>query len=264
MLDKHRITILGSGNVAWQLSRSLAKSGYQIEAIYSRQQRHAEELAQLFQDCTVVLNTDFSKSNSGVFLLAVSDNALEEVISALVVPSGALIAHTSGSVSVEVLNGFSRYGVLYPLQTFTKGKETDLREVPFGIEGSDETVLAELSALAASLSKNVQHINSAQRKIIHLAAVFACNFTNHLLSISQEILKMEQLDLELLRPLVTETIQKAFELGPQKAQTGPAIRGDKKILEQHIDLLRNTPELQELYRLFSKRIERQFDNLIMC
>jgi predicted short-subunit dehydrogenase-like oxidoreductase (DUF2520 family) len=158
---------------------------------------------------------------------------------------------------MTVLERFPKHGVFYPLQTFTKTKPVDLSEVYFGIEASGKDVYEQLFQLAFTLSEKVQSMSSAQRKVIHIAAVFACNFTNHLFSISKQILEKEQLNFELLKPLVNETVEKAFLLGPDQAQTGPAIRGDEKIIQQHLQYLTDIPDLQNLYRLLSENIRKQ-------
>lgn len=251
------ITFIGSGNVAWHFGKAFVAAGHSIDAVYSRQSSNAKALADLFFGCSVAVHTDFSKSNSDIFIIAISDSAIEKVVSEVTIPENAIVAHTSGSVPMKVLNKFPRHGVFYALQTFTKEKELNLSEVPFGIEASDEATYKKLNELALSLSEKVQPINSAQRKIVHIAAVFACNFTNHLFSISESILKKEQLDFSLLQCLIKETVQKSLEIGPRKAQTGPAIRGDEKIIQQHLDYLSNEPEIQELYKLFSDRIGKK-------
>jgi|SRR6187402_2850418 len=250
-----KITLIGSGNVAWHLGKAFVKAGHSIEAVYSRDPGHAQALSDLFHGSTVATQTDFSKSNSELFIVAISDQALIEVAASLVIPENAVIAHTSGSMPMEALNEFSKHGVFYALQTFTKGKEMNISEVPFGIEASDNKTYELLSSLALSLSKNVQPISSAQRKVLHVAAVFACNFTNHLFSVSANILEKENLHFNLLNSLIKETVQKALEIGPEKAQTGPAIRGDEKIIQQHLDYLKSEPELQVLYKLISKLIQ---------
>ncbi len=248
------ITMIGAGNVAWQLSQGLAKAGHRIGAVYSRTAANASALAALFPDCSIASHTDFRQSDSSVFIVAVSDQALPGLMDSVLLPENAVIAHTSGSVSLEVLKRFPNAGVFYPLQTFTKQKETDLSEVPFGIEASGQETYEVLETLASSLSRNVRALSSAQRKIIHIAAVFACNFTNHLFSVSEEILKKENMEFELLKPLVRETIEKAFAIGPVSAQTGPAVRGDEKIIQQHLAYLKDEPELHTLYELLSDRI----------
>jgi predicted short-subunit dehydrogenase-like oxidoreductase (DUF2520 family) len=252
-----KITLIGSGNVGWHLGRALMNAGHSIDSVYSHSYSNAKALADLLPGCSVANDTDFSKSNSDVFIVAVRDNALEEIISKINIPAEAVIAHTSGSMPMEVLNKFSHYGVFYALQTFTKGKEINIGEVPFGIEASDESAYQRLEVLALSLSKKVERIDSAQRKVIHIAAVFACNFTNHLFSISKDILEKERMNFELLEPLIKETLQKAFVLSPEMAQTGPAIRREEKIIQQHLDYLQNRPEVQQLYKLISESIMKE-------
>jgi predicted short-subunit dehydrogenase-like oxidoreductase (DUF2520 family) len=248
------VTLIGSGNIAWHLGRAFVKAGHSIKAVYSRDISKARELATLFHDCTATDHLNFNNSQSELFIVAIKDQALEEILQSVVLPLNAIVAHTSGSVSIEVLQRFPKHGVFYPLQTFTKGKETDLSKVPFGIEASDEATYKTLMTLAQSISKNVQPISSHQRKVLHIAAVFACNFTNYLFSVSDDILKKEKLKFELLKPLVEETIQKAFEIGPVKGQTGPAVRGDGEIIQQHLEYLKQEPALQKLYKLISEEI----------
>lgn len=249
-----KITLIGSGNVAWQLGRALVKASHCIDAVYSRNSSNAKTLADSFLDCNVASTLDFSESNSELFIIAISDTAIEGVALELLIPENALVVHTAGSIPMEVLQKFPHYGVLYPLQTLTKEKGLDFSEVPFGIEASDDKSYQKLDVLAHTLSKNVQAITSAQRKVLHIAAVIACNFTNHLFSISEAILKKENLEFALLTPLIKETVEKALTIGPQKAQTGPALRGDEKVILQHLEYLKEQPELQELYTLMTNQI----------
>lgn len=248
------ITLIGSGNVATQLGLGLAKAGHRIDAVYSRTAEHAAALASLL-NCAVAANPDFSKSESELFLVAVNDQSIETLVQSVILPPKAVIAHTSGSVAMQVLQKFFRYGVFYPLQTFTKGKELNFAEIPFGIEASDEETYSKLSSIASTLSPDVQAISSAQRKILHIAAVVACNFTNYLFSVSETILHNENLDFRLMKPLVDETIRKAFAIGPDNAQTGPAYRGDTTIMQQHLDYLQTQPAFQQLYKMLSEGIQ---------
>jgi predicted short-subunit dehydrogenase-like oxidoreductase (DUF2520 family) len=251
------ITLIGSGNIAWQLGLGLIKAGHTIEVVYSRTISNAKILSELIPNSIATDSLNFKEKKSELFIVAIKDQALEEVLQFVVLPPNAIIAHTSGSVSIEVVQRFPKHGVFYPLQTFTKGKETDLSKVPFGIEASDEVTYKTLITLAQSISESVQPISSHQRKVLHIAAVFACNFTNYLFSVSDDILKKEKLNFELLKPLVEETIQKAFEIGPVKGQTGPAVRGDKEIIQQHLEYLKQEPALQKLYQLISERISKR-------
>lgn len=251
-----RITLIGSGNVATQLGLGLAKAGHTIETVYSRTKEHAAALATLLNG-TIAPDTDFRQSQSELFIVAVNDQSIETLVQAVLLPPQAIIAHTSGSVAMQVLHQFPRHGVFYPLQTFTKGKEINFTEVPFGIEASEEETYRTLAAIASTLSPHVQSISSAQRKILHVAAVFACNFTNYLLSVSETILEKENLDFGLMKPLVDETIRKAFAIGPDKAQTGPAFRGDEVIMQQHLHYLQTQPVFQQLYKQLSEGIQYQ-------
>lgn len=250
------ITLIGSGNVSWHMGRGLTNVGHKINTVYSRNLSNAKTLADLFPECSSTDQLDFSKSISELFILAVSDDSLEEIVSKIQIPANAVIVHTSGSNPMEVLNKFSHFGVLYPIQTFTKEKEINISEVSFGLEASDNITYEKINSVALSLSKKVQHITSEQRKGIHIAAVFACNFSNHLFSVSESILKKEGLNFSLLESLIKETVTKALEIGPLQAQTGPAIRGDEETITKHLDYLKRDPELQKLYRIFSERIKK--------
>ena len=252
-----KITLIGSGNVAWHFGKALSGAGHTIDAVYSRNKDNAQALSTLFPECLVCSTTDFSKSDADLFIVAISDHAIEEVVSEMIIPEKSVIVHTSGSMPIDVLNKYSNRGVLYALQTFTKNKEISLSDVPFGIEASNEQTFFTLQSLGSSLSNNVQRMNSDQRKVMHVAAVFACNFVNYMFSISENILKKENSNFKLLESLVQETVQKAFELGPTMAQTGPARRGDEKIILDHLDYLKNQPDLSTLYKLLSEGIQKQ-------
>ncbi|MGB3619399.1 MAG: DUF2520 domain-containing protein, partial [Catalinimonas sp.] len=165
--------------------------------------------------------------------------------------------HTSGALPLAALGGVAeRTGVLYPLQTFSDDRAVDWSEVPLLIEGSEATTTELLTALAARLSEHVHPVRSEQRRQLHLAAVFACNFTNHLLLIADEVMRGVDLDPTLLHPLVRETFEKALTIGPEAAQTGPARRNDVGTMRWHEASLAARPELLELYRTLSERIQK--------
>lgn len=258
MLKKYRISLIGSGKVAWQLAQALENAGHYIEEIWSRQPEHAAQLVDHLYAAQVQPTLDFSDSRAEIFLLAVTDSAAGAVAEALMLPPGALLAHTSGTLSMELLEpAAASYGVFYPLQTFSKEKKPDLSEVPFCVEASNRKGLKRLRKLAYSLSSKVYELDSNKRKVLHLAAVFACNFTNHLLRISEDILRDEGMDTQLLHPLIMETIEKSMRMGPAQSQTGPAVRGDQPVLEAHLELLEDHPQWAELYYLLSQDIIRQ-------
>ena len=245
------ITIIGSGNVGNHLFKIFKEKKIHVSAIWSRTLANAESInKEIATD-----NLDFSKSKSNIFIVTVTDDAIKSLIEKLKIPKDAILVHTSGSVEMEVLKSKSSdHGIFYPLQTFSKNREIDFSEVPLLIESSNQETFKELKILALMISKNVNEFNSEKRRQIHLAAVFASNFTNKLLGITKEILEEKNLDFKLLEPLVKETIKKSFELTPNKSQTGPAIRKDNKTIAKHMAMLGDNSETQKLYKLISEMI----------
>jgi predicted short-subunit dehydrogenase-like oxidoreductase (DUF2520 family) len=255
MAKSRRITLIGAGNVGWHLARHLENAGHQLREIYSRNLKNARKLVNNLYDAYPTDSLDFSESDAQIFLLAVPDDAIPAIVNEIILPENAILAHTSGSKGLEVLSHLEcSSGVFYPLQTFSKAKEVSFEDIPILVEGEDKATEKELIALAKSLSNEVQAVNSDQRRILHMAAVFACNFTNHLLSISKNILETEDLSFDLLKPLLLETIHKALELGPENAQTGPAARKDIATIKSHLSSLEESPELAQIYRLLTESI----------
>ena len=241
--------------MAWHLATVLEKAGHQINEVYDRKIENAELITNQLYNTEPVDELYFENSDSQIFILAVSDDQIEAVVSELVVPELSIVLHTSGTQPIDVLMGYDfEPGILYPLQTLTKGKYVDFRDVPLCIEAIDTEVLSKISALAATISERVEVISSEQRSILHLAAVVANNFTNHLLHLASNILDAEELEFDLLHSLIAETVNKAMEIGPAKAQTGPALRGDAKTMRMHLQLLAENPELSNLYEVISKSI----------
>lgn len=196
--------------------------------------------------------------NPEIILICVSDDAIDQVANKI--PSGnSIIAHTSGSVPMRVLEkkGF-KAGVFYPLQTFSKDAELNYKEIPVFIEGSTKDVVESLKKLASIFSDDVREADSDARKQLHLASVFACNFTNALASISKDLISQSKIDFSALLPLMKQTIEKLRYLSPKEAQTGPAVRKDLKVIESHLKMLGNKPEIQELYSRLTKIITDQY------
>ena len=195
--------------------------------------------------------------NTDITLISVSDNAIEEV-SKKIPPSDAVIAHTAGSVPMEILSGQNKdYGVFYPLQTFTKDVDLNYKEIPVFIEGSSTEVTEKLKKTASLFSEDVREADSETRKKLHLASVFANNFTNALAGVSQDILKDTDITFSALIPLMKQTVNKLGFLSPREAQTGPAARGDSKVINSHLEMLRDKPELQEIYSKMSNLISQK-------
>jgi predicted short-subunit dehydrogenase-like oxidoreductase (DUF2520 family) len=250
------VSIIGSGNVAWHLAPALDNAGYSVREVYSRNHKHAEALVGRLYQGDVKATLDFSTSNSSLYIIAVSDDAIQEIVQEIILPEDAILVHTSGSQPLSVL-GYAatlNTGVFYPLQTFSKAKKVDFKEIPIFIESESEAVAKILNKAAKSISGKVKQISSEDRKALHVAAVFASNFTNHMLTLSKEILTKNKLDFEILKPLIVETINKSISIGPEVAQTGPAKRGDLEILDKHIDFLKDNETIAEIYRLISQHI----------
>lgn len=248
-----RITIIGSGNVATHLSAAFKNAGHRIVQVYSRDMQNAALLAYHVK-AEAIDDLKNITADTDIFIIAVKDDAIAEIIPQL---SGLnkLIAHTSGAVDMQLIQNFTEQaGVFYPLQTFSKTKELNFKEVPLCIEGATEDIINELEGLARSISNNVYRVSSAQRKVLHLAAVFACNFTNHLYTVSQQLLAQHNMSFDMLRPLIIETADKIKEHSPADVQTGPAIRNDEQTMQKHLQMLNNNPKLQEIYSLLSQDI----------
>lgn len=253
MSNLTKITLIGAGNVATQLGLALYKEGYFISQVCSKTNRSASTLAKKIK-AEAINDLKKLKQDSSIYIIAVKDDAIADLTKKLKL-NDQIIVHTSGSISINVLKGISKnYGVFYPLQTFTKDKSINFREVPVCIEGNNTTTAKNLEYFAKSISSNVKKVNSEQRKTIHLAAVFACNFSNHMYTIADGVLKKSKLSLDLLKPLIEETANKIKDNSPSEMQTGPAIRGDKKVMEEHLKMLKGDTKLKEIYKIVSESI----------
>lgn len=228
------VSIIGSGNVACHIFKALETSA---------------------NICMVNPRTlDNLPDHTDIAIIAVKDSAIENVANKIRNHSD-IIAHTSGSVPMSVLSDTAKgWGVFYPLQTFTKGLELDYSEIPFFIEADSDETKDKLVRLAQTISSNINIAGSEERKLLHLASVFACNFTNCLMGISQDILSRGNIDFKVLLPLLKQTISKLSGLSPVQAQTGPAARRDYPVLEKHLEMLSDNPKLQDIYRLMSDLI----------
>ncbi|MGC4021474.1 MAG: DUF2520 domain-containing protein [Cyclobacteriaceae bacterium] len=250
------ISFIGSGNLAWHLASALDNAGFIVKEVYSRNARHAEELTERLYQAEVKATLDFSTSESDVFIVAVNDESIKEIAREIILPEDAVLAHTSGSVPLTDLQfaATSNTGVFYPLQTFSKSKKVDFKQTPIFIESNNEETEHVLISLAKAISNQVRRIGSEERKALHVAAVFASNFTNHMLTLSSDIMKQNNLDFNWLKPLIVEQINKGLQVGLESAQTGPAKRGDIEILEKHFDFLKEDDSVQEIYKIISQHI----------
>jgi predicted short-subunit dehydrogenase-like oxidoreductase (DUF2520 family) len=252
-----RIAIAGSGNIAWHLAKGLKLQGYLITGIWSRNYSNALALAEICGSA-VCTNLAGLHENADMIIIAVSDKAIDEVARSIGKYEG-IVVHTAGSVPMDILKAScENYGVFYPLQTFTKGTPVDLGEVPLFIESSSVEVMQSVKQVAFSLSANVHEADSHQRMLVHVAAVFASNYSNLMYVIGNEILKNSDLPREVLHALITETARKAVTADPINMQTGPARRNDTITIEKHIETLASLPEYAELYRLLAKIISNKY------
>ncbi|MDD4822535.1 MAG: DUF2520 domain-containing protein [Bacteroidales bacterium] len=247
------VTFIGAGNLATQLALCLHKSGIKIIQVFSRTEEAASLLAMKVGALSCTHIPDIT-SEADVYIFALKDTVLEDVASKTPVNKGLWI-HTSGSMPMNLFAPYKEsYGVLYPLQTFSKTKEVDFSQIPLFLEGSNEKVMDTIKKLANILSPHIYFVDSEKRKRLHLSAVFACNFANHLYSIADEIIRETGIPFSVLFPLIQETAAKVQELPPLDAQTGPAVRYDQNIINKQIEMLKDSPEFQEIYRLLSQSI----------
>lgn len=249
-----KITIIGAGNVATHLAKSFYDNGFEIVQIYSRNIENATVLAN--QVAAKAINAlSLLNNQTDFYLVSIKDDAIVQVLKS--VPfKDKLIAHTSGSIPMDVLkeNNFKQFGIFYPLQTFSKDKTVHLNEVPFCIEGNNKDTDKLLSEIALKLSENVHFINSDQRKKLHVAAVFACNFSNYMYTIANDITSKNDIDFDILKPLILETANKIINNPPTSMQTGPAKRNDDEVIKNHLEMLSDNADYQQIYTLITKSI----------
>jgi predicted short-subunit dehydrogenase-like oxidoreductase (DUF2520 family) len=250
---KNGIVILGAGNVATHLSFALRDAGFEIKCVYSKTIEAAKKLA-LKVDAHYTNEIEHIPAEADLYIIAVKDEVVEDIVKNLNLKYGVVV-HTAGSISIDIFKEkFENYGVFYPLQTFSKNRDIDFSVVPICIEANNKLLENKIFELAKSLSKSVSVVDSEKRKKLHLAAVFACNFANHMYSVATNILKDTDLSFEFLKPLIQETAQKAIDSNPISAQTGPAVRNDQNVIHEHLEILKNYPEFEKIYRFVSESI----------
>ncbi|MES2274883.1 MAG: Rossmann-like and DUF2520 domain-containing protein [Bacteroidota bacterium] len=248
-----RITLIGSGNVATHIGAALKNAGHHIVQVYSPNLQHAALLAYHIK-AEAIDDLQQINPDTHVFIISVKDDAIDGIARQLAVYD-QLILHTSGSTDIKTLLQYTtKAGVFYPLQTFSRSKELNFRDMPLCLEAASPPILSQIKELAQTVSNKVYDVNSEQRRILHLAAVFACNFPNYLYSIAQQLLADNQLSFDMLKPLIAETADKVQQRLPADVQTGPAVRNDASTMDKHLDMLQNQPLLQQIYALLSQGI----------
>ena len=249
-----KIVLIGAGNLATHLGKALHAAGHDMVQVFSRTMLSAETLASLL-DAEPLTNMAQVRDDADVYIFLVKDSALEQLISQLCGGEKKVFLHTAGSMPMSVFRGKAlHYGVLYPMQTFSKQREVDFSIIPCFIEANDEFALKQIEGLAGQISHRVFQLSSEDRKYLHLSAVFACNFANHCYAASQELLQQHGIPFDVMLPLIDETAAKVHGMTPKEAQTGPAVRYDENVIDKQIQLLENQPYFQKIYDCMSKSI----------
>lgn len=252
-----RIVLIGAGRLATNLGVALYAAGHRITMVYSRTMSAAEELAVRIE-AKATCRLEQLPLQADAFIISVADNALAEVAKMVVAGrEEQVFFHTAGSMPLDVLAcGAKHYGVFYPMQSFSKERMADFRNIPLFVEANDDLAMQTAKTLAGSLTSHVYQLSSADRQFLHIGAVFACNFANHCYEMAREVLQSHGIDFRVMLPLIDETAQKVHQLSPEKAQTGPAVRRDDNVMAHHLLLLKNHPELAKIYETLSEDIQR--------
>lgn len=259
MKEIKNIIIIGAGNVAKHLGTALKDIGKNIGQVYSRSEASANLLA-VQLNAQPIVDLKNLDPDADLYIISIPDSAVKSVVSNISLQN-KMIVHTSGSLPIEILQkASSNFGVFYPLQSISKNVQLNFREIPLCIEASNDETEQALINLAKQLSDHVQAINSEQRKVLHIAAVFANNFSNFMFNVSKDILAKHDLSFDLLKPILKTTFEKAATHDPFSVQTGPAVREDMNILKEHLQFLSNEPDYKEIYELITKLIIKTKNN----
>ena len=260
-IEDTSIVMVGAGNLATNLAKALYRKGFRIVQVYSRTRESAQGLAQVVEAEYTTDLTELVK-DAKLYIVSLKDAVLVQLLPDIVAgKEKALWVHTAGSIPMSIWEGHvERYGVFYPMQTFSKQREVNFSHIPIFVEGSSAengwSNKFNDGDRAAAWSVKVFEASSEQRKSLHLAAIFACNFTNHMYALADKLLKKYDLPFDVMLPLIDETARKVHELEPKAAQTGPAIRFDENVINGHLQMVADEPRVQELYRLISESIHQ--------
>lgn len=253
-----KIVLIGAGNVATHLGKALLQAGHDILQVYSRTMESATKVAKTVG--AVPTNTLESITNTAdIYIISLKDSVLAELLPKICKGrENSVIVHTAGSMSIDIFRDYAKhYGVLYPMQTFSKQRDLDFSEVPCFLEANDEHATNVIRSLAASISSNLYFLSSEDRRHLHLSAVWACNFVNHCYDISQTILAQHNIPFSVMLPLIDETVRKIHDLPPHKAQTGPAVRYDENVIHAQAELMNANPLLRDIYERMSQSIHQR-------
>ena len=256
-----KVTLIGAGNLATQLGKSLKKAGVIISQVYSRTEESARTLGELLE-AEWLTDIKALRDEADIYIFSVKDSVLCELISEVCKGRGdKLFLHTAGSMPMSCFEGKAlRYGVFYPMQTFSKTKDVDFERIPVFIESNSIETEDVIRSLANKLTQRVIRLSSVDRKYLHLAAVWACNFTNYCYTVASDILGEHGIPFDVMLPLINETTEKIQKISPKEAQTGPAARGDRNVMSKQLELMNGKEDLQELYQMLSRGINPLVDN----
>ncbi len=250
-----RIVLIGAGNLATNLGLALTASGYNVVQVYSRTAASAGALAERL-DCDFTDGIDKIRDDADLYFVAIKDSALEVLSEVLTgINPNALWVHTAGSMPIDVF-ACCRRGVFYPMQTFSKRETVDFRSIPVFLETAVADDMDILRSIADDLSDKVYELGSDDRKLLHLSAVFCCNFVNHCCTMAADILSDKNIPFDVMLPLIDRTVEKLHTFTPLEAQTGPAVRYDENVIGMQMSLLNHRPDLQHIYELMSKSIHK--------
>jgi predicted short-subunit dehydrogenase-like oxidoreductase (DUF2520 family) len=257
-MTQRNISFAGAGRVASAICMEMYRAGFKIELIVSESEKNGHSLADL---CKALWSPDpIFPPSTDIVIVAVPDHKLKNVLDKIKCKPETLVVHTAGSVGIDVFPGHILHkGVFYPLQTFSKERKVIFKNLPFFLESSDMESDETLQKLAECIGGKVFFANTEHRQMLHLAAVFVCNFTNHMLTEGQEIATQAGFPFEVLSPLIGETISKAMDIGPNHSQTGPAVRNDQNTIEKHLELLSFSTELQRMYSEMTRSIIKYYN-----
>ena len=253
-----KIAMIGAGNLATNLGRALHNAGHDFVSVYSRTMESAATLAAIVGGAATTSIAAVT-NDADIYIIALKDSVLADIIPQLC--NGRqqkIFVHTAGSMPMDVFHGMAlHYGVIYPMQTFSRQREVDFSVIPIFLEANDELTLNAISGLATSVSNDVSLLDSPSRRYLHLAAVFACNFSNHCYALAADVLKKVGLDFSVMLPLIDETARKVHDMSPEKAQTGPAVRYDDNVIRSQAQMLRDNPFAKDIYERMSVSINKK-------
>lgn len=251
----NKVVLIGAGRLGSHIARELKQNKINIAQIYNRSDYSANILAHKHA-CKYTTNIDRILPDADLYIIAITDSAISEFTSKFNVKD-KIIIHTAGSVPMDILKkSSSNYGVVYPLQTFSRFNSPDFKTTPLFIEANTKELENTLDSFFKVVSRSIHHLSSEKRKQLHLAATFANNFSNYMFVIADEILKKSNIKFSLMKPLIKETFEKAFVKTPLEAQTGPAVREDHDIIMRHKDLLKTYSDYKKIYEAITESIEK--------